>query len=104
MLYQIKLEKGKYLIVNDNGSLTILRHGLPWPAADNLKHAKLVLCLAQRIEELEETIRAVVDGELDERGVRGCGGLGMAHFSQRSPSFASQVWEQKLRNVLEQGE
>lgn len=70
MSYSIKLEKGKYLIVNDNNSLTILRNGLDWPAADQLKHVGLVLALAQRIEELEKQLRKVLDASQDPKTIR----------------------------------
>lgn len=102
MSYTIKLEQGKYLIRNDNGSLTILRNGEDWPAAEELKHVKLVGSLAARIQELEETVRNVVDGSLvgDVRYQDGT-----SHFLNRySPPQLIHVktWETTLRNVLEQ--
>lgn len=98
MSYTIKLEQGKYLIINDNGSLTILRNGEPWPAAEELKHVKLVGALAARIEELEMAIGAVVNGTLNERGVRR--GDGTGNFTQ---CFApTEKWDTALRKVLDQ--
>lgn len=53
------LEGGKYTIENDNGLLTFKRHGESWPAADDLRHANLVLSLVQRIEDLEDKLEAL---------------------------------------------
>lgn len=71
MSYTIKLEQGKYLIRNDNGSLTILRHGVDWPAAEDLKHVGIVLALAQRIEALETVVRTFLDTTFDDQDVHG---------------------------------
>lgn len=50
------LDDGKYTIQHENGSLTFLRHGNAWPAADDLKYSGVVLSLVQRIEELEDML------------------------------------------------
>lgn len=101
MSYTIKLEQGKYIVINDNGSLTILRGGEPWPAAEELKHVKLVGALAARIQELEVTIRAVTHGTLITGEVRLDDG--MRNFDPCNLQCVAE-WEAKLRNVLKQGE
>lgn len=99
MSYTIRLKEGKYLVTNDNGSLTILRRGEDWPAAEEIKHDKVVLALAQRIEELETTIRAVVGGTLICGSVRNDDG--MRNFGIDSVHRVA-AWEATLRKVLEQ--
>ena len=102
MSYSIKLEHGKYLVVNDNGSLTILRHGAEWPAAEELKHVGIVLSLAQRIEELEVAIGAVMNGSLDSRGM--CNGDGLKNFQGRYdvPRVIDvRRWDETLRKALD---
>jgi hypothetical protein len=60
--YVISLDNDKYRVINDNGLLTFLRYGEPWFPAEEMGGAKVVLAMAQRIEELEAAIRAVLDG------------------------------------------
>lgn len=48
----IDLEDGKYTIHNDNGILTLLRHGQPWPGAASLTSSGLVLALVHEVERL----------------------------------------------------
>lgn len=55
------LEDGKYTIEHDNGLLAFKRNGEAWPAADDLRHTKLVLCLVQRVEELEDKLQALYE-------------------------------------------
>jgi len=49
---RITLEDGKYTILNDNGVLTMLRHGEPWPASADLCRAGVVLALVHEVERL----------------------------------------------------
>lgn len=99
--YTIKLDGGKYTVIDHRTHMEFLRHGEAWPAADDLRHTGVVRAMLGRIEELEVAIKAVLDGELDERGVRGCSALGMSHFAA-SRTFSAAVWEANLRKVLEQ--
>lgn len=102
MSYLIKLDGGKYTVINDNGRMTILRNDEAWVAAEDLRHSGVVLAMAQRIEELEVAIKAVLDGELDERGVRGCKELGIRSYGTAGTGIPLRQWETTLRNVLEQ--
>lgn len=95
--YTISLDNGKYTIVNDNGIMTFLRYGEAWPAADNLKHSKVVLAMAQRIEALECAIGEVLNGSLDVRGCRR--GDGMTLLDDREDVA---TWRERLRRALEQ--
>lgn len=53
MTTRIELENGKYTVCHDNGTnFRALRHGEEWRS---LAGDGLVLAMAQRIEELEET-------------------------------------------------
>jgi Lar family restriction alleviation protein len=52
MKLRISTCDGKYLTENNNGILTVLRHGKPWNR--NFNGDGYVLSLVQRIEELEE--------------------------------------------------
>lgn len=102
MAYTIKLDGGKYTVISHNGWMELLRYDEAWPAADDLKHVGVVRAMADRIEELEVAIKAVLDGELDERGVRGCQELGIAHYRESAWSVPLRQWETTLRNVLDQ--
>lgn len=100
MSYTIKLADGKYTIINDNGLLTFQRHGEAWPGADDLKYAGVVLAMAQRIEELEVAIKAVLDGTLLDEYNRNDDG--MADYDPSAWNLPLQKWEDTLRDALEQ--
>jgi hypothetical protein len=98
--YTISLDDGKYTVINDNGLLTLRRHGEDWPGGDKLRYSKLVLAMAQRIEELEIAIKSVIDGTLDSRGQREADGL--RSYGTQSLDIPLRCWESQLRKVLEQ--
>jgi hypothetical protein len=97
--YTISLDNGKYRVINDNGILAFLRHGEAWPAADDLKHSKVVLAMAQRIEDLEVAMGEVLYGPLQHDGLR---------YQPASMNFAVasgqpvQGWRDILHRALEQ--
>jgi hypothetical protein len=100
--YVITLRDTKYTITHTWGQpLQFRRHGEPWPGAHDLRHANVVIAMAERIKELEIAIREVVDGTLDvARGERRPDGL---LHNKLMPSITQlRDWETKLRNVLEQ--
>jgi hypothetical protein len=100
--YTLKLDGGKYTVINDNGQMTFLRHGEPWPAADDLKHAGVVLAMAQRIEELEVAIGEVLNGSLDEQGTRAADGITSILSGVIAVRGTFCNWEDTLRRALEQ--
>lgn len=52
---EVSLENGKYTVVQEpNGSVKALRYGEEWR---DLTGDKLVLCLAQEVEALQEKVR-----------------------------------------------
>lgn len=99
MTYAIQLYDGKYTVINEDGRLAFLRHGESWPAADDLRHSGVVRAMAQRIEELEVAIRAVLNGTLIYGQCRNDDG--MCSFDEDS-TVPFRDWERRLRKVLEQ--
>lgn len=104
MTYTTKLADGKYTVINNNGLLQILRHGEDWPGGDKLRHSGMVLAMAQRIEELEVAIKAVVDGPLYADGTHAAQYGLQSVISQRQVASEGLLreWRDKLRKVLEQ--
>lgn len=52
---------GKYTVISDNGKLTALRHGEPWPARDEkLVGDKLVYWMLVKVDELTDTLNKEV--------------------------------------------
>jgi hypothetical protein len=102
--YVITLNDGKYTVTHTWGQpLQFQRHGEPWPGADDLRYANVVVAMAERIKELEIAIREVLDGTLDERGKRNLDGLTFGSvFAMSAQGQNMRDWETKLRNVLEQ--
>lgn len=101
--YTIALKGGKYMIQNDSGLLSFWRHGEAWPAADDLKHAGVVLAMAQRIEELEVAIKEALDGTLQTDGIRYPDGIAaVAQIGVIATRGMLVSWETGLRHVLEQ--
>lgn len=102
--YTISLDGGKYTVINEWGMpLQFLRHGETWPAANNLKHDKVVLAMAQRIEELEVAIKDVLDGPLLHSSRRDAlsGMAAVVRNFDVDNLHRVEQWEQRLRNVLE---
>lgn len=53
---------GKYLVTHENGVLTARRNGEEWPAGDRaLSGDGLSLAMIQRIEDLEDAARALLE-------------------------------------------
>ena len=51
-MLDVTIEDGKYTIRQDEaGKVEILRFREPWPGAENIKHSKLVLCLAYAVQD-----------------------------------------------------
>lgn len=105
--YTITLRDGKYTVINTWGQpLEFRRYGEAWPGADSLRFSNVVHALADRIQELEEAIKAVLDGTLMPSGARKRDGLtGFIKFmlAQGYNNVADQQeWETILRKVLEQ--
>lgn len=99
--YVISLDNDKYRVINDNGLLRFLRHGEPWFPAEEPGGAKVVLAMAQRIEELEVAIGEVLDGTIDTaRGERRADGV--RSFGTASGLIPLRSWENTLRRALEQ--
>lgn len=100
MTYTIKLDGGKYTVINDEqAGLSFLRHGEAWPAADDLKHSGVVLAMAQRIEELETAVRDVLDGTIYQGSERNPDG--MNKFPYNSNGLVD-AWLKRLDATLEQ--
>lgn len=57
-LLQVSTTDGKYTIIQtEAGNLTFLRHGEPWPVANEaLAHSGLVLALAQDLSDLRRDL------------------------------------------------
>jgi len=53
-MYKIDIENGKYTFINDNGVVTILRHGENWDTGN-----KALLCLLQKVEKYEEDLNRI---------------------------------------------
>lgn len=51
MAYKIETEDGKYTFINDNGIVTVLRHGDLWENGD-----EGLLSLLQKVERYEEAL------------------------------------------------
>jgi hypothetical protein len=96
MTYTIKLNDGKYTVINDLGRLRALRYGQPWR---DLVGDGLFLAMAHRIEELEVAVKSVLNGTLIGQGIRNDDG--MVNFGIDSVHRVAE-WERRLRNVLEQ--
>lgn len=96
--YTISLCDGKYTVIDHRDRLEYLRDGRP--AQPTLPvNCGVIFALARRIEELEVTIKAVLDGTLDEEsGLRASNG--MESYGRLGPD--AQRWEAILRNALEQ--
>lgn len=103
MTYTIKLRDGKYTVINESPyGLRFLRYDEAWPAGDDLKWSNVVIAMAERVEELECAVKAVLDGELDAPD--GCvmhGFQQLKHYPETVLVLAPR-WEARLRNVLEQ--
>jgi hypothetical protein len=102
--YVIGLDNGKYTVINDNGRLTLKGTGEEWPPVQKMADSKLVLAMAQRIQELEVAMRAVVDGPLLANGTRlreETPSWLAAHGSPRAESIMIG-WHNSLERVLEQ--
>lgn len=51
--YRVTTSDGKYTaIVHNNGSMTFLRYGEPWPAADQFAQVGMILALVQDLQQL----------------------------------------------------
>jgi len=52
----IEIANGKYaFVMKDDGTIdSILRHGAPWPAANNLIYMGVVLALVQEVESTRD--------------------------------------------------
>lgn len=57
-MYKVELEDGKYTIVNNNGVVTVSRHGEQWR---NETGDKLMLALLHKIEQYERALAAYGD-------------------------------------------
>jgi hypothetical protein len=97
--YTISLGDGKYTVINYGDRREFLRHGEPWPAADNLRFSHVITAMVERIEELEKGIKAVIDGTVLDGRTRFFDG--MRNFDPNSPDRVAD-WEEALRSVLEQ--
>lgn len=97
MTYTIKLDGGKYTVINDSGNLDFRRHGEIWEFSQERFQCGLVLAMAHRIEELETAIKKSLDGSLDPQGR--CRADGMANYIGHPMAAA---WHYDLRKVLEQ--
>lgn len=53
-MYEVKLDDGKYTLINDNGQLSCLRYGEVWRESI---HDNVMLALIHAYEELEEKLR-----------------------------------------------
>lgn len=105
--YTIKLDGGKYTVINWSGILEFRRHGEDWPAAANLKGFGVVLAMVQRIEELEMAIGQVLNGSLKPVGAaRQRDGLDsyIKFMDEQGYVVVGDIrgWQTRLRNVLEQ--
>ena len=63
---RVTTSDGKYtVILKQNGGMRFLRHGEPWPSADEqFAHVGMILALAQEIEQLRrEVIHAKMAGD-----------------------------------------
>lgn len=105
--YTVKLRDGKYTLIRRHGqALELLRHNEPWPGADDLRFCNVLIAAVERIRELEESIKAVLDGSLiyvghrpnDARNDDGMKDFAIAIDRTDLPAY----WEQQLRKVLEQ--
>jgi hypothetical protein len=99
MTYTVKLSDGKYTIINHPNQMEFRRHGDPWPGADDLKFCGVLRAAVDRIEELETTIQAVLDGSLTPVG-RAQDGI--RSYGTQSNAIPLRQWESSLRAVLEQ--
>lgn len=101
--YTISLRDGKYTVINTFGKpLEFLRHGEPWPGADDLRFTNVVIAMADRIQELEITIKGVLDGTVNDRGIRRADGLRVANASGVFLGEDTAAWEDWLTEALEQ--
>lgn len=100
MSYTIKLDGGKYTVINDPGApLRFLHHGEPWPAVGRYNASNLERAMANRIEELETAIHCVVRGS---KIAENCyADDGMVSYDEGN-GVPFKDWETRLRNVLEQ--
>jgi hypothetical protein len=97
--YVISLDNDKYRVINDNGILTFLRYGAAWPSAqESLAFSKVVLAMAQRIEELEVAIGEVLGGTMQANGQRATDGMKYAAMMGKPVGH----WQERLQRVLEQ--
>lgn len=99
--YTIKLRDGKYTVIRRFGQgLELLRHDEAWPGADDLRFCNVLIAAVERIQELEEAIKAVLDGTLNEHGGRRRDGV--RSFGTGGSNIPLRAWEARLRDVLEQ--
>lgn len=66
MRLKVSTNDGKYTVIQeDAGGMRFLRHGQPWPAADeSFAHVGMILAIAQELE----AARAVVEAVAKEHG------------------------------------
>jgi hypothetical protein len=58
----VKTSDGKYTVVqNDQGQVEVLRHGERWLTSDEMIGSKMILTLAQDIEELRSELSKAID-------------------------------------------
>lgn len=100
MSYTIKLDGGKYTVINHHDRLEYLRDGKPVQQGSYVINDAHALAMSRRIEELEVAIKAVLDGTLQMDGRRWPDG--MAHKDELLEEPEVAAWQRTLRNVLEQ--
>lgn len=97
--YTITLRNGKYTVINGAVGLTFLRYGEAWPGAEDLRFSNVVIAMADRIQELEEAIKAVLDGSLTTTRLRNDDGMKDFDIEKLHQVAA---WESFLRQALGQ--
>lgn len=69
--FSISLDDGKYIITYlVGGGFRWLRHGEPWPVAQDLTHSKVVVSLIFRVNELEVELHKKTMGDAPAIGAR----------------------------------
>jgi hypothetical protein len=100
--YVISLDGGKYTITVEHGQpLRFMRHGDPWPAAqESLAYSNVVSAMAWRIQELETAVSKVLHGTFEPNGDRAPDGL--SSFPNAGSWPPLYMWAEILRGVLGQ--